>query len=62
VAVQSVLVSINGPASEEEVAKHFSRANKERVAELLDTITSLGKARELEDGRFHTVRCIRHYS
>jgi hypothetical protein len=54
-AVQSVLVSINGPASEDDVAMRFNRANKDRVAELLDTLTSLGKARELEDGRFLAV-------
>jgi hypothetical protein len=54
-AVQSVLVAINGPASEDDVAKRFTRANKDRVAELLDTLTSLGKARTLEDGRFLAV-------
>lgn len=54
-AVQSVLVSINGPASEADVAKRFTRANKDRVAELLDTLTSLGKARELDDGRYLAV-------
>lgn len=54
-AVQSVLVSINGPASETDVAQRFSRANADRVAELLDTLTSLGRARQLEDGRFLAV-------
>jgi hypothetical protein len=39
----------------EIAAKRFNRANKDRVAELLDTLTSLGKARELEDGRFLAV-------
>jgi hypothetical protein len=51
-AVQSVLISINGPSSEDDVAKRFNRASKVRIAELLGTRTSLGKARELDDGRY----------
>ena len=51
-AVQAALVAIDGPASVEEVAKRFTRAKRERVEELLDTLSSLGKARELADGRF----------
>jgi hypothetical protein len=54
-AVQSVLVSMGGLASEADIAKRFTRANKDRIAELLDTLTSLGKARTLEDGRFLAV-------
>jgi hypothetical protein len=56
-AVQSVLVAINAPATEEEVAARFlsSKKNEERVAELLDTLVSLGRARELEDGRYLAV-------
>jgi hypothetical protein len=42
-------------ASVEDVAKCFSRAKRERVEELLDTLASLGKARELADGRFVAV-------
>lgn len=54
-AVQAALVEIGGAASVAEVAKRFTRANKERVEELLDTLASLGKARELADGRFVAV-------
>jgi hypothetical protein len=50
--VQSALTTHAAPANETELAKHFTRANKERIAELLETLTSLGKARELEDGRY----------
>jgi hypothetical protein len=34
------------------VAKRFTRADRARVAELLETLASLGRARRLEDGRF----------
>jgi len=56
-AVQGALVGIGGPASVEEVAERFlnSKKNVERVEELLDTLASLGKARELRDGRFVAV-------
>ena len=43
------------PANETDLAKRFTRANKERIAELLETLASLGKARELEDGRYLAV-------
>jgi hypothetical protein len=42
-------------ASVGEVAKCFTQTNRERVEELLDTLASLGKARELRDGRFVAV-------
>ena len=51
----AALVGIGSAASVAEVAKCFTRANKERVEELLDTLASLGKARELADGRFVAV-------
>ena len=54
-AVQGALVGIGGAASVADVAKSFSRANKERAEELLDMLASLGKARELEDGWFVAV-------
>jgi hypothetical protein len=54
-AVQSALATIAAPADESDIAKHFTRAKKERIAELLDTLTSLGKARELDDGRYLAV-------
>jgi hypothetical protein len=41
----------------DEVAAKFlnSKKNRERVEELLDTLVSLGRARELGDGRFLAV-------
>jgi hypothetical protein len=56
-AVQGALVEMGGAASVDEVANPFlnSKKNKERVEELLDTLASLGKARELADGRFVAV-------
>lgn len=40
------------PLSADEAAKRFTRAKKETVAELLDTLVALGQARQLEDGRY----------
>ena len=51
-AVQSALATIAAPADETDIARHFTRAKKERIAELLEKLTSLGKARELADGRY----------
>ena len=45
-----------GPDHDEAaIARHFTRANKDRIAELLETLASLGKARQLDDGRFTSV-------
>lgn len=35
-----------------ELAKQFIRARVERVEELLDTLVSLGQAREVEEGKY----------
>jgi DNA-binding IclR family transcriptional regulator len=51
-AVQAALAELAAPADETQIAKHFTRANKDRVAELLETLAALGKVRELEDGRY----------
>lgn len=40
------------PVTPEQLAKNFLRANVDKVEELLDTLASLGQARELPDGRF----------
>ncbi|HJQ79549.1 MAG TPA: hypothetical protein VJ828_06320 [Lacipirellulaceae bacterium] len=45
-------------ASAKEVARSFGRATDgrvERVAKILETIEALGKARELDDGRYVAV-------
>lgn len=54
-AVQTALSAIATPADEADVAKRFTRANKARIAELLETLASLGRARQLEDGKFLAV-------
>jgi hypothetical protein len=54
-AVQAELVALAGPADETDIAKRFTRANKDRIAELLETLASLGKARQLDDGRYVAV-------
>lgn len=51
-AVQTALAAIGGPADEADVAKRFTRAKKDRITELLETLESVGRARELEDGRY----------
>jgi hypothetical protein len=54
-AVQGALSALAASASESELAQRFSRANKQRIAELLETLASLGKARELDGGRYLAV-------
>ncbi|QDU86846.1 hypothetical protein Pla175_01990 [Pirellulimonas nuda] len=51
-AVGQALGTLSGPATAADVSKRFTRANKERVAELLETLAALGRARRLEDGRY----------
>jgi hypothetical protein len=50
--VHAALVAVGGPADVAAVAARFTRANKERVEELLETFAAIGKARELADGRW----------
>jgi hypothetical protein len=51
-ALRAALAARPGPGSAAELARCFTRAPRARVAELLDTLTSLGHARRLEDGRY----------
>jgi hypothetical protein len=51
-AVQTALADLAAPADEAQIAKRFTAANKDRIAELLETLSSLGKARQLDDGRY----------
>ena len=51
-AVRAALASAPAPATPEELARTFSGARSDRVADLLDTLASLGQARRLEDGRY----------
>jgi hypothetical protein len=54
-AVQAALVAMSGTASAIDIAKCFGRATEsrvDRIEELLETLATLGKARELADGRY----------
>ncbi len=51
-AVRAALAALGGPATAEQVAAAFVDAPSERVAELLETLASLGQAAMAEDGRF----------
>ena len=49
-AVRTALVALGGPASAAEVAAAFTAAPADRVAELLETLVTLGQARGTEGG------------
>jgi hypothetical protein len=54
-AVHAALVTLPAGATAEEVSKTFGRKNDKRtelVEEILETLETLGKAREISDGRF----------
>lgn len=51
-AVAAVLAAQTNPVSAEQIAKAFKRAKRDRVAELLETLASLGQVRRLEEGRY----------
>jgi len=51
-AVRQALHAERTGATAAQLAKHFTRARVERVEELLQTLASLGQARETERGRF----------
>jgi hypothetical protein len=51
-AVRTALASQREPAAPEQVAAHFVRARRDRVAEVLATLVSLGQAREAAPGRY----------
>ncbi len=51
-AVRRVLSAAGGPVTAAEVAARFQRASKDRVAEILETLLALGKARQVDVGKF----------
>jgi hypothetical protein len=51
-AVRQALTSQVGSVTSKQLAKNFSRANVDRVEELLQTLVSLGQARETEEGHY----------
>ena len=54
-AVKSALAAQRTAVTPEQLARTFLRARVDGVEELLDTLASLGQARELADGRFVAV-------
>lgn len=52
-AVQSALEAATAPATVADLAKTFQRANKDRIAEILQTLTALGKAKETGGEHYH---------
>ncbi len=51
-ALREVLAAQPGPATAETIARHFTKARKDRVEELLKTLVALGQAREVTPGQF----------
>jgi hypothetical protein len=51
-AVRLALSAQRGVVTPAELARAFTRARVERVAELLQTLASLGQAREVAPGRY----------
>lgn len=51
-ALRQMLAAQPGVVTPEQLARKFMRARVERVEELLQTLVSLGQAREVEAGRF----------
>ena len=51
-ALRSALASRSAPASAADLAQGFTRAPRAKVADLLETLASLGHARRLDDGRY----------
>jgi hypothetical protein len=51
-AIRQALTSQIGAVTSKQLAKNFSRANVDRVEELLQTLVSLGQARETKEGHY----------
>jgi hypothetical protein len=51
-AVRAVLETANTPLEPEVVARQFQRAQRKKVAELLDTLETLGQAQQTESGEY----------
>jgi hypothetical protein len=54
-AVRAALTAAAGPADAATLATQFKSARVDRIAELLATLSSLGQARALRDGRYVTL-------
>ena len=51
-AVRIALASHSGPVTAAQLAASFSRARADRIEELLETLATLGQAREVADGKY----------
>jgi len=51
-AVREALGSLNGPAGPEQVAQAFKKARRDRVEDLLETLSALGQCRQTPDGLY----------
>ena len=51
-AVESALHAAAAPVAPEDLAKQFSRAKPADVAEILETLIAMGRARKAGEGRF----------
>jgi hypothetical protein len=51
-AIRQQLDNARKPLTATDMAKLFSRAKSERIQELLQSLVILGKARQVEDGKF----------
>ena len=51
-ALRTALASQPKPATPDQLAKTFARANLDRVEELLETLVSLGQARQTTNGTY----------
>lgn len=51
-ALRAALAAAPSPVTAEELARTFSRARTDRVADLLETLAALGQAQHMEGGRY----------
>jgi len=51
-AVRAVMHHADGPLTVEQVARHFHRARRSAVRELLDTLAALGQVEQTEEGAY----------
>lgn len=52
VAIQTALSRHDAPAQSKEIAAYYTRANRNEVNEILETLAAIGNVRQLPDGRF----------
>jgi type I restriction-modification system DNA methylase subunit len=53
-ALRAALAAAPSPATAEQLARNFSRAQTKRVADLLETLATLGQAQRMDGGRYAT--------